>query len=143
MQIPNPINEGFHINIADFDDLLVSWSLFPSIHFGRSGSPGSSGVSGDDSMSSDEEDEFAGLFKSGKSRSGSASAEEDLPGPVLDPLNAVDNLEGISHRTTMLVSLLIWPLLVVICGGIHPNTGLVEAEVAGNIVIEGSIAPVA
>ncbi len=70
-----PINGGFHINIEDFDDLSVSRSSFPSIHFGRSSSPGSSETSGDDSTSSDEEDEFAGLFKSGKSRSGSRTFE--------------------------------------------------------------------
>jgi len=76
-----PINGGFHINIADFDDLSVSWSSFPSIHFGRSGSPGSSGA--DDSTSSDEEDEFAGLFKSGKSRSGSKNSNSSSPTRIM------------------------------------------------------------
>ena len=60
-----PINGGFHINIEDFDDLSLSGTSFPSIHFGVSGSPGSSEASGEDSESSEEQDEFAGLFKGG------------------------------------------------------------------------------
>ena len=63
-----PINGGFHISIEDFDDLSVSRSSFPSIHFGRSGSSGE-----EDSTSSDEQDEFADLFKRGKSKSGSSN----------------------------------------------------------------------
>jgi len=60
-----PINGGFYINIEDFDDLSVSRSSFPSIHFGRSSSPGTSGEdsSGDDG--------FGSLFRSASS-SGSA-----------------------------------------------------------------------
>ena len=58
-----PINGGFHINIEDFDDLSGSRSSFPSIHFGRSSSPGTSGEdsSGDDG--------FGSLFRSASSGS--------------------------------------------------------------------------
>ena len=37
-----------------------------SIHFGMSGSPESSGALGEDSESSEEQDEFAGPFKGGR-----------------------------------------------------------------------------
>lgn len=69
--VPDSINGGFHLNIEDFDDLSVSWSSFPSIHFSRlrslGGAPGAS-----DSAYSGDEDESSGLFKS-SSRSWSKS----------------------------------------------------------------------
>ena len=58
-----PINGGFYINIEDFDDLSVSRSSFPSIHFGRSSSPGTSGED------SSEDDGFGSLFRSASSGS--------------------------------------------------------------------------
>ena len=58
-----PINGGFYINVEDFDDLSVSRSSFPSIHFGRSSSPGTSGED------SSEDDGFSSLFKSASSGS--------------------------------------------------------------------------
>ena len=59
-----PINGGFYINIEDFDDLSVSRSSFPSIHFGRSSSHGT--TSGEDSS---EDDGFGSLFRSASSGS--------------------------------------------------------------------------
>jgi translation initiation factor 2-alpha kinase 4 len=59
-----PINGGFYINIEDFDDLSVSRSSFPSIHFGRSSSRGT--TSGEDSS---EDDGFGSLFRSASSDS--------------------------------------------------------------------------
>jgi translation initiation factor 2-alpha kinase 4 len=59
-----PINGGFYINIEDFDDLSGSRSSFPSIHFGRSSSPGT--TSGEDSS---EDDGFGSLFRSASSGS--------------------------------------------------------------------------
>ena len=56
-----PINGGFYINIEDFDDLSVSRRSFPSIHFGRSSSPGTSGED------SSEDDGFGSLFRSASS----------------------------------------------------------------------------
>ncbi|KAF9527861.1 other/PEK/GCN2 protein kinase [Crepidotus variabilis] len=82
-----PINGGFQINFEDFDDLSVSRSSFPSIHFGRSGSTGSGGTSGEDSTSSDEQDQFAGLFKRGKSTSGSKKSSTASPTPSAPILN--------------------------------------------------------
>ena len=58
-----PINGGFYINIEDFDDLSGSKSSFPSIHFGRSSSPGTSGED------SSEDDGFGSLFRSASSGS--------------------------------------------------------------------------
>ena len=58
-----PINGGFYINIEDFDDLSVSKTSFPSIHFGRSSSPGTSGED------SSEDDGFGSLFRSASSGS--------------------------------------------------------------------------
>ena len=82
-QASQPINGGFQINIEDFDDLSLSLTSFPSIHFGRSSSPGSDEISGDDDSSSSEgHDEFAGLFKGGKSKSGSISARAVSPEPT-------------------------------------------------------------
>ena len=66
-----PINGGFYINIEDFDDLSVSRSSFPSIHFGRSSSPGT--TSGEDSS---EDDGFGSLF-----RSASSGSSPSLPAP--------------------------------------------------------------
>ena len=62
-----PVNGGFHFNIEDFDDLSVSRSLFQSIHFGQSSSPGEEA----DSTSSGEDggDDFASLFTSSHSKS--------------------------------------------------------------------------
>ena len=65
-----PINGGFYINIEDFDDLSVSRSSFPSIHFGRSGSPGTSGED------SSEDNGFGSLF-----RSASSGSAPSLAGP--------------------------------------------------------------
>jgi len=91
------INGGFHIiNIADFDDLSVSWSPFPSIHFGRSGSPESNGTSGEDSTSSDEEDEFSGLFKSGKSRSGSRNSTSSSPTRIVPDITRTLYIQMVS-----------------------------------------------
>ena len=98
-----PINGGFHINIADFDDLSVSWSSFPSIHFGRSGSPGSNGTSGDDSTSSDEEDGFAGLFKSGKSRSGSRNSTSSSPTRVVPDITRTLYIQMVNNRTLLVL----------------------------------------
>ena len=77
-----PINGGFHVNIEDFDDLSLSGMSFPSIHFGISNSAGGSEGSGEDSTSSEEQDGFAGLFKSGKSISGSKSIRAVSPTPT-------------------------------------------------------------
>jgi len=68
-----PINGGFYINIEDFDDLSGSRSSFPSIHFGRSSSPGTSGEdsSGDSG--------FGSLFRSASS----GSAPPLTPPPTL------------------------------------------------------------
>ena len=68
-----PINGGFYINIEDFDDLSGSRSSFPSIHFGRSSSPGTSGED------SSEDDGFGSLFKSASS----GSAPPLTPPPTL------------------------------------------------------------
>ena len=60
-----PINGGFYIDIEDFDDLSVSRSSFPSIHFGRSGSTGTTSPEED----SNEDDGFGSLFRSASSES--------------------------------------------------------------------------
>jgi len=68
-QASQPINGEFQISINDFDDLSLSLTSFPSIHFGGSSSQGSGEFSAeDDSSSSEEQDEFAGLFKGRKSK---------------------------------------------------------------------------
>lgn len=67
-----PINGGFYINIEDFDDLSVSRSSFPSIHFGRSSSPGTSGED------SSEDDGFGSLFRSASSGSPPLAAPPTL-----------------------------------------------------------------
>jgi len=77
-----PINGGFQIDIEDFDDMSLSLTSFPSIHFGRSSSPGCGETSGEDSSSSEEQDEFAGLFKGGKSKSGSIKSRAESPAPT-------------------------------------------------------------
>jgi hypothetical protein len=63
-----PINGGFYINIEDFDDHSGSRSSFPSIHFGKSSSPGTSGED------SSEDDGFGSLFRSASSGSAASLA---------------------------------------------------------------------
>ncbi|KAF8959858.1 kinase-like domain-containing protein [Flammula alnicola] len=58
-----PINGGFQFNIEDFDDLSVSRSSFPSIHFSRSSSPGDTSGESDSTSSGEDGDEYSGLFK--------------------------------------------------------------------------------
>lgn len=72
-----PINGQFTFDLDDFDDLSVSRSSFPSIHFAGSDSSDSGG----ESTSSSEDDEFGGLFKSSKSKSKSGPAALTLGSP--------------------------------------------------------------
>jgi translation initiation factor 2-alpha kinase 4 len=73
-----PVNGGFHLNVEDFDDLSVSRSSFPSIHFGRSTS---SGEEADSTSSGEDGDDFASLFASshGKSKSQSQQSMVVIP----------------------------------------------------------------
>lgn len=96
-----PVNGTFQLSIEDFDDISVSRSSFPSIHFSRSGSPdGSSTSSGSSSSGSDNkpEDDFSGLFMS-RSRSKSASgpkALEKLHIPHVPPVSRVLYIQMVS-----------------------------------------------
>ncbi|KDR70022.1 hypothetical protein GALMADRAFT_255390 [Galerina marginata CBS 339.88] len=97
-----PINGAFHFNVEDFDDLSLSRTSFPSIHFGGSESPGTSGSgSGSTSGSSEEDDaddEFAGLFhSSGKSKSKSKSGPPALK--LGSPLQGLQPLTPTVSRT--------------------------------------------
>ena len=71
-----PVNGGFHLNVEDFDDLSVSRSSFPSIHFGRSSSQDSNSTS-----SGEDGDDFASLFASshGKLKSQSQQSLVVIP----------------------------------------------------------------
>ena len=99
MKVANhqPINGGFHISIEDFDDLSSSKTSFPSIHFGRSSSPGSSGTSGEDSTSSDEQDGFTVLFKSGKSKSGSINLNKSSTPHSTPAMTRTLYIQMVSH----------------------------------------------
>lgn len=92
-----PINGGFHINIEEFDDLSLSKSSFPSIHFGMSSSPGSSGTSDEGSTSSDEQDGFTGLFKSGKSKSESRNSNKSLTPPSTPAITRTLYIQMVRH----------------------------------------------
>ena len=83
-----PVNGGFHLNVEDFDDLSVSRSSFPSIHFGGSTS---SGEEADSTSSGEDGDDFASLFASshGKAKSQSQQSMVVIPsgkkGKFADP----------------------------------------------------------
>jgi translation initiation factor 2-alpha kinase 4 len=95
-----PINGGFHINIEDFDDLSLSGMSFPSIHFGMS-SPGGSENSGEDSTSSEEQDEFASFFKGGRSKSESKNIRAVSPAPTAPAMTRTLYIQMVSRQVIL------------------------------------------
>lgn len=93
-----PINGGFHINIDNFDDMSLSLTSFPSIHFGQSSSPGEGETFGEDSSSSDKQDEFAGLFKGGKSKPGSIQSRSESPTPMAPAMTRTLYIQMVSKH---------------------------------------------
>lgn len=92
-----PVNGTFRLNIGDFDDVSVSRSSFPSIHFSsRTSSPGTGEDDDGESTSSSGEGAagaFAGLFN--RSRSRSASGPLNL---ALTKATAQMRKEGMTPR---------------------------------------------
>ena len=73
-----PVNGGFYLNVEDVDDLSVSRSSFPSIHFERSTSAAGEEADSTSRSSGEDGDDFASLFATSHGKSKSQSQSQQL-----------------------------------------------------------------
>ncbi|KAF8186819.1 hypothetical protein BJ912DRAFT_1022739 [Pholiota molesta] len=110
-----PVNGTFRLNLGDFDDVSVSRSSFPSIHFAsRTPSPGGADDDDDDdgdgsTGSSSGEGDFAGLFNRSRERVDEGISEDEawrLFQQIVDALAHMSTL-NILHRDIKLTNIFI------------------------------------
>ncbi len=88
-----PVNGTFRLNIGDFDDVNVSRSSFPSIHFSQASSEDAEDDGESTSSGGENDDDFSGLF-SQPSRSRSASGPLTLMLATKGKANGKNGLDG-------------------------------------------------
>ena len=88
-----PVNGTFRLNIGDFDDVSVSRSSFPSIHFSQASSEDAEDDGESTSSGGENDDDFSGLF-SQPSRSRSASGPLSLMLATKGKTNGKNGLDG-------------------------------------------------